>query len=114
MARGSRAAGKEWTEDLKEGSATLALAVESTGCFESYDVGLSADSGRRVGIVGWVASFAKVGPLIREQVWGPDGPEVPSSLGAAVPVRGVGSREATGLPVQEQWPAGSRGTREAG
>ena len=33
----SRAAGKEWTEGVKEGSATLALAVESTGCFESYD-----------------------------------------------------------------------------
>ena len=40
----SRAAGKEWTEGVKEGSATLALAVESTGCFESYDGGLNADS----------------------------------------------------------------------
>ena len=101
-------------EGLKEGSATLALAVESTGCFESYDGGLIADLGWGMGIVGWVASFAKVGPLIREQVWGPDGPDVPPSLGAAAPVWGVGSREATGLPVREQWPAGSRGTWEAG
>lgn len=53
---------KEWTEGVKERSATLALAVESTGCFESYDGGLSADSDEgAVGIVGWVASFAKGG-----------------------------------------------------
>lgn len=60
----SRAAGKEWTEGVKEGSAMLALAVESTGCFESYDGGLNADSdggGWGVGIMGWVASLAKGG-----------------------------------------------------
>ena len=54
------------------------------------------------------------GALIREQDGGPDGPEVPPSLGAAALVRGVGSSEAMGLPVQEQWPAGSRRTWKAG
>ena len=53
------------------------------------------------------------GPLIREQDWGPDGLEVPPSLGAAALVWGVGSGEATGLPVREQGPSGPRGMRVA-
>lgn len=61
---------------------------------------------------GW-HPLPRVGALIREQDWGPDGPEVPPSLGAAALVWGVGSSEAMGLPGREQWPAGSR-TRKAG